>query len=101
MASTLSKLPVLEAIARHDPQSIAIIHSKSGRRFAYGELLRDVADASSKLRLSAGRTNLDGHRIAFLVENGYDYVGMDLERRLMVVGALLMAISNAFIYSRD
>lgn len=79
MASSLPKLPVLEAISRHDPQSIAVVHSRSGRRFAYGELLKDVADASFKLRQSSGRTNLDGHRIAFLVENGYDYVGMSLE----------------------
>ena len=79
MASTLPKLPILEAISRHDPRSIAVIHSRSGRRFAYGELLKDVADASSKLRQSAGRTNLDGYRIAFLVENSYDYVGMSLE----------------------
>lgn len=79
MASTLPKLPVLEAISRHDPRSIAVIHSRSGRHFAYGELLKDVAAASSKLRQFAGTTNLDGHRIAFLVENGYDYVGMSLE----------------------
>lgn len=101
MASTLSKLPVLEAIARHDPQSIAVIHSRSGRCFAYGELLKDVADASSKLRQSAGRTNLDGHRIAFLVENGYDYVGMRLECRPKIVCALLMVISHATFYYRN
>lgn len=76
MASTLPKLPVFEAIASHDPQSIAVIHSLSGRKFTYGELLQDVAEAKEKLRSEAGNSkSLDGQRIAFLVENSYDYVG--------------------------
>lgn len=75
MASTLPRLPVFEAIASHDPQSTAVIHSVSGRRFSYGELLSDVADAKQKLLAAAGPTPIDGQRIAFLVENGYDYVG--------------------------
>lgn len=101
MASTLPKLPVLEAISRHDPRSIAVIHSRSGRSFAYGELLKDVADASIKLRQSAGRTNLDGYRIAFLVENSYDYVGMSLEGMPKIVCARLIATSHAAVYSRN
>lgn len=75
MASTLPKLPVFEAIANHNPQSTAVIHSKSGRRFTYGELLRDIADARNILRQTAGEQRLEGERVAFLVENGYDYVG--------------------------
>jgi len=75
MASTLPKLPVFEAIANHNPQSTAVIHSKSGRRFTYGELLRDIADARNSLRHTAGEQRLEGERVAFLVENGYDYVG--------------------------
>lgn len=75
MASTLPRLLVYEAIASHDPKSTAVIHSISGRRFSYGELLHDVADAKRKLLTSAGGTPMDGQRIAFLVENGYDYVG--------------------------
>lgn len=75
MASTLPKLPVFEAIASHDPQSTAVIHSTSGRRFTYGGLLKDVAEARDKLRQAAGDTNMDGQRVAFLLENGYDYVG--------------------------
>ncbi|MCJ1438199.1 hypothetical protein MMC27_007586 [Xylographa pallens] len=74
MASTLPRLPVFEAIADHDPNSTAIIHSISGRRFSYGELLDDVADARGKIQALAGSTSTDGQRIAFLVENGYDYV---------------------------
>ncbi|MCJ1285976.1 hypothetical protein MMC26_005318 [Xylographa opegraphella] len=74
MASTLPHLLVLEAIAGHDPKSTAVIHSISGRSFSYGELLDDVADAKEKIQTLAGSTGTDGQRIAFLVENGYDYV---------------------------
>ena len=75
MASTLPPLPVFEAIAGHDPKSTAVIHSASGRRFTYGELFHDLADASHKLREQANTIELAGQRVAFLVENGYDYVG--------------------------
>jgi hypothetical protein len=75
MASTLPKLPVFEAIASHDPHSTVVIHSASGRRFTYGALIEDVAEAKKRLYKEAGSDSLDGQRIAFLVENGYDYVG--------------------------
>lgn len=76
MASPLPKLAVFEAISNHEPRSTAIVHASSGQRFVYGELLRDVADASSKLLQSVSDNNLDGQRVAFLTENSYDYVGM-------------------------
>ncbi|KAL8829360.1 MAG: hypothetical protein Q9170_006201 [Blastenia crenularia] len=75
MASTLPELPVFEAIANHDPKSVAVVHCNSGRQFTYGQLLNDVADALDKLRQSAAGQSMDGQRIAFLVENSYDYVG--------------------------
>ncbi|KAL8903033.1 MAG: hypothetical protein Q9171_007535, partial [Xanthocarpia ochracea] len=75
MASTLPRLPVFEAISKHDPESTVVIHAKSGRRFTYGQLLRDVADTRDKLRQSVGEQSTDGQRVAFLVENSYDYVG--------------------------
>ncbi len=75
MASTLPRLPVFEAIARHDPESTAVVHSNSGRRFRYGELLGDVCRVRNRLYETAGRDDLDGERVAFLVENSYDYVG--------------------------
>ncbi|KAK1690247.1 AMP-binding enzyme [Colletotrichum godetiae] len=76
MASTMSlpRIPLFEAISRHDPESTAVIHSLSGRRFKYGELLGDVRRARNKLLDSAGKSDLHGERIAFLVENSYDYV---------------------------
>jgi malonyl-CoA/methylmalonyl-CoA synthetase len=78
MASTFPDLPIFRAISSHDPQSTAIIHSKSNRTFTYGELLKDVEDAKIKLYSQLKKTSpesIGGQRVAFLVENGYDYVG--------------------------
>jgi acyl-CoA synthetase (AMP-forming)/AMP-acid ligase II len=75
MASTLPRLPIFEALASHDPNSTVVIHSASGRRFTYGELLKDVADQKGKLVWESRGRDMNGERIAFLVENSYDYVG--------------------------
>ncbi len=76
MLSTLPRLPIFEAVARHDPRSTAVVHSLSGRIFTYGELLADVSRARDRLRdARPAGAGLDGERIAFLVENSYDYVG--------------------------
>ncbi len=74
MASNLPRLPIFEALAGHDPRSTAVVHSASGRKFTYGELLRDVAEGKERLLKERGG-KMDGERIAFLVENSYDYVG--------------------------
>ncbi|KIW12398.1 hypothetical protein PV08_09675 [Exophiala spinifera] len=74
MASTLPSSPIFESIARHDPRSPAIIHSASDRTFCYGSLLHDVAAAKDTLTTLANGKPLAGERIAFLAENGYDYV---------------------------
>jgi hypothetical protein len=78
MASTLPRLPLFEAIKKHDPQSTAVVHSLSGRSFTYGELVNDVAAAKDKLQQNTNGQSAEGARIAFLVENGYDYVGAQL-----------------------
>ena len=75
MASTLPKIPIFEAVASHNPKSTAIVHSLSGRSFTYGELLNDVAAAKDELAQNTSGKATQGERIAFLVENGYDYVG--------------------------
>lgn len=82
-AATLPRLPILEAVAAHDPASTAVIHALSGRRFTYGELLGDVARARERLREAAGGKDksLTGERVAFLIENSYDYVGMSHRSR--------------------
>jgi malonyl-CoA/methylmalonyl-CoA synthetase len=75
MASTLPRLPIFEAIKKHDAQRTAVVHSPSGRSFTYGELVNDVAAAKDKLQRNTGGQSAEGARISFLVENGYDYVG--------------------------
>ena len=75
MASTLPRLPLFEAISKHDPESTAVTHCLSGRTFRYGELLPDVARARDRIYQAAGKTDVQGERIAFLVENSYDYIG--------------------------
>lgn len=71
----LPKLPLFEAISKHDAQSPAIAHCLSGRTFTYGELLPDVYRARERIYAAAGRSEIRGERVAFLVENSYDYVG--------------------------
>lgn len=95
MASSLPRLPIFEAIASHDPSSIAVVHSLSGRTFTYGKLLGDVVSACDKLQAIIGNVQLDGQRIAFLVENSYDYVGA--ECNFMMVAYWLMTFSYAAI----
>lgn len=78
MASTLPRLPLFEAISKHDPDSTAVVHCLSGRSFKYGELLPDVTRTRDRLYEAAGKSDIRGERIAFLVENSYDYVGTHL-----------------------
>lgn len=75
--ASLPRTPLFEEISNHNPKSVAVVHSLSGRSFSYGSLLKDVAAAKERLAKSAGRDvkDMTGERIAFLVENSYDYVG--------------------------
>jgi len=75
--ASLPRTSLFEDISKHDPKNIAVVHSLSGRSFTYGSLLKDVAAAKERLAQSAGRhvNDMAGERIAFLVENSYDYVG--------------------------
>lgn len=75
MATSLPRLPIFEAVAAHDPASTVVVHAPSGRRFTYGELLGDVGRARDRLREARGGRDMDGERVAFLVENSYDYIG--------------------------
>lgn len=95
MASTLPRLPIFEAIAKHDPKSTVVVHSKSGRTFTYGQLLSDVAAAKARLVKENGDGGkIEGQRIAFLVENSYDYV----VTLLSILGAhsIALPLSPAF-----
>ncbi|KAF2769973.1 acetyl-CoA synthetase-like protein [Teratosphaeria nubilosa] len=72
----LQRTPFFDAIEKHDPESISVVHSLSGRTFRYGSLLHDVAANKDKLLQELGKTqeNIHGERIAFIIENSYDYV---------------------------
>lgn len=77
-STALPRLALFEAVARHDADALAVVHSLSGRSFTYGRLLGDVRRARNRLLEARGKSNgedLDGERVALLVENSYDYVG--------------------------
>lgn len=75
--AALQRSALFEAMQKHDAESTAVVHSLSGRSFKYGSLLHDVSVAKERLLSATGKTesSIVGERIAFLVENGYDYVG--------------------------
>lgn len=75
---TLQRIAFTEAIQKHDPASTAVIHSLSGRSFNYGSLLADVVSRKEQLLKETGKDAeaIAGERIAFLVENSYDYAGV-------------------------
>lgn len=105
MASTFPDLPIFRAIASHDPHKTAIIHSKSNRRFTYGELLKDVEGAKVRLyhRLKGATSEnepIGGQRVAFLMENGYDYVGATLVLQSEQSMAMLTDDSDAALHLR-
>lgn len=97
MAYTLPRLPIFESISSHDPSSTAIIHSDSGRSFTYGELLKDVAAAREKLQTTAQKDNIRGERIAFLIENGYDYVGAPCAPPALLHACLGLSIRDGIV----
>ncbi|OBW67281.1 MAG: Phosphatidylethanolamine N-methyltransferase [Aureobasidium pullulans] len=115
--AALPRTRLFEAIKSHDPESTAVIHSLSGRQFSYGSLLRDVAAAKQRLANDSGRDAeaLQGERVAFLVENSYDYVGTnaiavplspafpsgELRYILDQSGACMLAASSKFATKAD
>ena len=75
--AALQRSVLFDAIQKHDSESTAVVHSLSGRSFKYGSLLHHVAAAKDRLLKETGKSGEDivGERIAFLIENSYDYVG--------------------------
>ncbi|EFW99631.1 2-succinylbenzoate-ligase [Grosmannia clavigera kw1407] len=94
MASALPRLPVFEAIARQEPNSTAVVHSLSGRRFQYGELLGDIRKTRNRLVEASGKSDLNGERIAFMVENSYDYIVTLLA--ILAARSIAVPLSPAF-----
>ena len=79
MAAALQRSAFFEAMRQHDPSTTAVVNNDSGVAFSYGSLLRDVSRAKERLLQETGKDekSIAGERIAFMVENGYDYVGAD------------------------
>jgi predicted flavoprotein YhiN len=69
---------LFQALATHDPRSIAVKHHKSGRKFTYADLNRDILEAQKQLiqKCSAkDMSSLKGERVAFVATNDYYSVG--------------------------
>jgi len=82
MAFSLQRSAFLEAIQKHDPSSVAVVENDSGASFSYSSLLQGIARAKELLLLKTGKSDssISGERIAFMVGNGFDYVGMKTSR---------------------
>ena len=78
MVISLQRSAFIDAIQKHEPASIAIMENDSGAIISYSSLLRCVARAKELLLLKTGKSDnsISGERIAFIIENGLDYVGM-------------------------
>lgn len=71
---------LFRALRDHDPTTTAVV--AASRTFRYGDLLRDVqhgrgiVSQQNRNRVHGKtETGLKGRRVAFLMENNYDYVG--------------------------
>lgn len=71
--STLPASGIFKTLAQHDSTTTAITCSHGV--FCYGQLLQDAA--ALKDRMGKSRDRLESGKIAFMVENSYDYVGLD------------------------
>lgn len=72
------KSNLFQALATHDPRSIAVKHHKSGRKFTYADLNRDILEAQKQLIQKCSTkdiSSLKGERVAFVATNDYYSVG--------------------------
>jgi malonyl-CoA/methylmalonyl-CoA synthetase len=111
----LPRLPVFQALLDHAYRpdastSAAVVHSLSGRTFSYADLPANVCAVRDRLKHAAAAAAvtpsstataanptadiLHGERIAFLVENSYDYVVTFLA--VLAAGAIAVPLSPAF-----
>lgn len=93
LLSTLPNIAIFRALQKHDPSSLAVLHSASTRSFTYGNLIGDVLRAKDDIeRKASGK--LAGERIAFLAENSYDYVVTLLA--ILASDAIALPLSPSF-----
>lgn len=84
MTISLHRSAFFEAILKHEGSSVAVVENESGASFSYSSLLNSVAHAKEQLLAKTGKcdTSISGERITFMVESGYEYVGMSLNSNL-------------------
>lgn len=75
--TALPPTPIFKALQTHNADSVAVLSAGASQSFTYGTLLNDVIEAKTRLLAKTGRTedSIKDERIAFMVENSYDYVG--------------------------
>jgi malonyl-CoA/methylmalonyl-CoA synthetase len=66
---------LFEALRAHDQGSIAIVDSASGKCVTYASLLQDVSRFRHQFLQDVGRDDIFGERVAFIVEDNYNYTG--------------------------
>ncbi|QPC64391.1 hypothetical protein HYE67_006622 [Fusarium culmorum] len=93
-ATMLQRSSFIEAIQKHEPASLAVLENDSGASFSYGTLLKSIAHAKDQLLSKAGRTDVSGERIAFMVESGYEYVVALLA--ILASNAIALPLAPAF-----
>ena len=97
MASTLPKNVLFQALVDHDAQSTAIAQTSTRQKFTYGQLVRDVAYGRVCLDGKLKAMQVKSECIAFLAENGYEYVGAHYLLRLKLPFAI--GISSFELFS--
>ncbi|KAJ5121025.1 uncharacterized protein N7515_008986 [Penicillium bovifimosum] len=96
LVSTLPNTHIFQALQKHDPESLAVVHSLSARSFTYGGLIADVVRTKEELerKAAAAQGQLVGERVAFLAENSYDYVVTLLA--IFATDAIALPLSPSF-----
>ena len=69
---------LFEALRAHDQGSIAIVDSASWKCVTYASLLKDISSFKHQLLRDVGRDDVSDERVAFIVENSYNYTGQRL-----------------------
>lgn len=78
IASPSKDSNLFQALASHDPLSVAVEHFNTRRKFTYADLTRDILESQKRLtkKCSArGVSSLRGERVAFAATNDYYSVG--------------------------
>ncbi|KAG5661797.1 hypothetical protein KAF25_004036 [Fusarium avenaceum] len=94
MAITLQRSAFIEAIQKHDQSSIAVVESDSGESFSYYTLLKSIAGAKELLLSKAGKDDISGERVAFMVESGFQYVVTLLS--ILAANAIAVPLAPSF-----